>query len=109
MDYRALAPLQELDAEGLHRTVHAEGISMCGIAPAVAGVAAARILGARSGRLVAYSNSGEHTGDFVISDAVATFNYLFLGGAPPPLPGPSMCGTDASSDDLTFEAYALCL
>ncbi|MCZ6795736.1 MAG: hypothetical protein O7J95_19185 [Planctomycetota bacterium] len=49
------------------------------------------------------------TGDIDISDAVATFNYLFLGGAPPPLPGPSMCGTDASSDDLTCEAYALCL
>jgi AmmeMemoRadiSam system protein B len=37
---------------------------MCGIAPAVVGVAAARSLGADSGDLVAYANSGDVTGDF---------------------------------------------
>jgi AmmeMemoRadiSam system protein B len=63
-DQRALAPLERLDAEDLHRTVHAEGISMCGIAPAVAGVAAARRLGARKGRVLAYANSGETSGDY---------------------------------------------
>ena len=38
-------------------------VGMCGIAPAVAGIAAARGLGATRGRLVSYANSGEVTGD----------------------------------------------
>jgi hypothetical protein len=63
-DRRALDRMLALDPEGLHRTVLEEDISMCGIAPATAGLQAARLLGARSARLVAYSNSGEATGDF---------------------------------------------
>ncbi len=63
-DRRALDRLLALDPEGLHRIVLDEDISMCGIAPATAGLQAARLLGARSARLVAYSNSGETTGDF---------------------------------------------
>jgi AmmeMemoRadiSam system protein B len=63
-DRLALEPLQRLDVEELHRTVHGRGITMCGIAPAVAGIAAARTLGARSGRLVAYANSGDTSGDY---------------------------------------------
>ena len=75
-DQRALAPLERLDAEDLHRTVHAEGISMCGIAPAVAGVAAARRLGAQTGRVVSYANSGETSGDYdqVVGYAVMVFS-----------------------------------
>lgn len=64
LDEAALAPLQQLDAEKLHHTVHGLNISMCGIAPAVVGVAAARSLGADSGQLIAYANSGDVTGDF---------------------------------------------
>jgi AmmeMemoRadiSam system protein B len=75
LDQRALDPLQRLDAEELHATVHGQGISMCGIAPAVAGVAAARSLGAREGKLIAYTNSGDTTGDY--GEVVAYAGVVF--------------------------------
>jgi MEMO1 family protein len=37
---------------------------MCGIAPATAGLAAARALGSTRGTLIAYASSGDVTGDF---------------------------------------------
>jgi hypothetical protein len=64
LDRRALERVLAIDPQGLHRVVLSEDISMCGIAPAVAGLEAARRLGAASARLVAYSNSGERSGDF---------------------------------------------
>lgn len=63
-DRRALAPLLALDPAGLHREVTVGDISMCGMAPVVAGLEAAIALGASEGRLVAYGNSGERTGDY---------------------------------------------
>jgi hypothetical protein len=62
-DGKAIERMERLDPEGLHRVVIEEEISMCGIAPAVAGLEAARRLGAVKGRLIAYGNSGERTGD----------------------------------------------
>jgi MEMO1 family protein len=62
-DHKAIERLVALDPEGLHRVVLGEDISMCGVAPAVAGLEAARRLGARQSRLVAYGHSGETTGD----------------------------------------------
>lgn len=64
LDQKALEPLRRLDAAGLHAAVHEGNISMCGVAPAVAGIAAARKLGATSGKLIAYTNSGDTTGDY---------------------------------------------
>jgi AmmeMemoRadiSam system protein B len=64
LDRQALDRLLAVDPEGLHRVVRQEGITMCGVAPAVAGLEAARRLGAASAQLVAYGNSGERTGDF---------------------------------------------
>ena len=64
LDRRALAPILALDPEGLLREVTAASISMCGVAPVVAGLEAARALGAREARLVAYGNSGQRSGDF---------------------------------------------
>ena len=74
-DMRAIARLEALDPEGLHRTVLGEGISMCGIAPAVAGLAAARSLGASGGKLVQYATSGAVTGelDQVVGSAGLVF------------------------------------
>jgi hypothetical protein len=63
-DRKAIDRILAVDPEGLHRVVQQEGISMCGVAPAVAGLEAARRLGARSGRLVAYGNSGDSSGDY---------------------------------------------
>ena len=62
-DHKAIERVVALDPEGLHRVVLKEDISMCGVAPAVAGLAAARSLGAARARLVAYGHSGETTGD----------------------------------------------
>ena len=69
-DHEALAPVLAIDPEGLHRVVMSRDISMCGVAPAVAGLEAARRLGASAARLVAYGNSGERSGDF---DAVVGY------------------------------------
>lgn len=62
-DDKAIGRVVALDPEGLHRVVLKEDISMCGVAPTVAGLEAARRLGATAARLVAYGHSGETTGD----------------------------------------------
>ena len=62
-DRMALETMERLDAESLHRRVREERISMCGFAPAVAGLVAARELGARSGKVARYAHSGDVTGD----------------------------------------------
>jgi len=63
-DRKALERVLAIDPEGLHRVVLRDDISMCGMAPAVAGIEAARRLGATAARLIAYGNSGERSGDF---------------------------------------------
>jgi hypothetical protein len=40
-----------------------------------------------------------------ISDVIYILNYLFLGGAPPPDPGPNVCGTDPTIDLLGCRTY----
>ena len=62
-DRKAIDRVLAVDPEGLHRVVLEEEISMCGVAPAVAGLEAARRLGAGAGRLIAYGHSGEINGD----------------------------------------------
>jgi MEMO1 family protein len=63
-DRKAIDRLLALDPEGLHRVVLADRISMCGVAPAVAGLEAARQLGAGEARLIAYATSGDRSGDY---------------------------------------------
>ncbi|RMF73781.1 MAG: AmmeMemoRadiSam system protein B, partial [Acidobacteria bacterium] len=62
-DRLALERLEAVDPEGLHRVVLSRGISMCGVAPAVAALEALRRMGARRGEVVCYTNSGAVTGD----------------------------------------------
>jgi hypothetical protein len=62
-DRKALDRIGALDPAGLHRVVQEEEISMCGMAPAVAGLEAARLLGSSTARVVAYGHSGQRTGD----------------------------------------------
>ena len=38
-------------------------------------------------------------GDFDISDPIHTLGWLFAGGSEPPLPGPFLCGGDATAED----------
>ncbi|MEW5764495.1 MAG: AmmeMemoRadiSam system protein B [Acidobacteriota bacterium] len=62
-DDLALDAVRSIDAEGLHRAVLAHDISMCGFAPAVAALTAARLLGANAADVVDYTHSGMVTGD----------------------------------------------
>ena len=69
-DRLALSRIEALDAEGLYETVYRERISMCGVAPVVTMLFAAKELGAKSARLLLYRTSGEVTGDY---DAVVGY------------------------------------
>jgi AmmeMemoRadiSam system protein B len=62
-DKLALAPLLVRDPQALHETVLRENISMCGLGPAVAMLAAVNDLGANSADLVKYATSADVSGD----------------------------------------------
>jgi AmmeMemoRadiSam system protein B len=63
LDFKAIDRMLQLDAEGLYRTVRDNRISMCGVAPAVIMLSAAREAGAAKAELVCYAHSGDVTGD----------------------------------------------
>jgi MEMO1 family protein len=62
-DQLAISRIGELDSWGLWQTVRKHGISMCGYAPTVAAIEAARALGCRKGVLLGHSHSGQITGE----------------------------------------------
>jgi AmmeMemoRadiSam system protein B len=62
-DCLALEKVLALDPGGLYAVVQEYGISMCGVLPTVVMLQAARALGAVNAELIAYSNSGDVTGD----------------------------------------------
>jgi hypothetical protein len=74
-DDLAIEQVVALNAEGLHRVVIERDIGMCGFAPAVVALVACRDMGARQGRLVRYSHSGEVTGD---SDRVVSYAGMLI-------------------------------
>lgn len=63
-DQRAIEAILAMDEEALLQRVIGERISMCGYAPAVAMLAAAKTIGAGSAELVRYQTSGDASGDF---------------------------------------------
>ena len=63
-DHLAIDRILAVDPTGLYRTVLEKDASMCGFAPAVVLLTACRDLGASSGRLIRYANSGDVSGDF---------------------------------------------
>ena len=63
-DSAAIEAILELDADKLVKRVAELDISMCGYAPAVIMITAAKELGAKSGRLVKYATSGDASGDY---------------------------------------------
>jgi MEMO1 family protein len=63
-DSLAIDRILAIDPAGLYTAVVRNNISMCGFAPAVAALIACRDLGASSGRLIRYTNSGEASGDY---------------------------------------------
>ncbi|MBC7363450.1 MAG: AmmeMemoRadiSam system protein B [Candidatus Aminicenantes bacterium] len=64
LDFKAISFIQKLDARGLFEVVVTYGISMCGFQPTTALLVAARLLGAREGKLIRYQTSGDRTGDY---------------------------------------------
>jgi MEMO1 family protein len=62
-DSKAIEEILELDAAGLHDVVRRENITMCGFAPTLAMIAAARKLGATKAELVKYATSADTSGD----------------------------------------------
>jgi len=62
-DFLALERVLALDPEGLYDVVQENRISMCGVLPTVVMLQAAIALGAHNAELIAYSNSGDVTGD----------------------------------------------
>ena len=64
-DQAAIEAILGLDEDELMKRVRDMDISMCGYAPAVALVSAARELGAKRAELVTYRTSGDVSGDYV--------------------------------------------
>lgn len=63
-DKAAIEAILRLDTDELLEKIYELGISMCGCMPAVAAILSAKMLGARSARLVSYQTSGDVTGDY---------------------------------------------
>jgi AmmeMemoRadiSam system protein B len=63
-DMMAIEAIVQLDARKLLRVVREQRITMCGPAPVAAAITAAKLLGAREGRLVSYTTSYDTTGDY---------------------------------------------
>ena len=62
-DQLAFEAIRKLDGRALYDTVHQNRLSMCGYLPTTILLLAARRLGAQQADLVAYTHSGEVTGD----------------------------------------------
>ena len=63
-DTQAIEAILALDEDELLKRVEEFNISMCGYAPAVSLIAAAKELGAKGAELVKYQTSGDTTGDY---------------------------------------------
>jgi AmmeMemoRadiSam system protein B len=63
-DKEAISAILELDEQKLTRNVRRFGITMCGYAPVVIMLRAAKALGARQAKLVKYQTSGDISGDY---------------------------------------------
>jgi hypothetical protein len=74
-DNEAIKAILELNEDKLMERIRSLGISMCGYAPAVAMIAAAKELGAKNAKLIKYQTSGEVTGD---TDSVVGYAGLII-------------------------------
>ncbi len=71
-----ISAMERLATDELYYKALQYDISMCGFIPAVVGIEAAKVLGARRGMVIDYSNSGETTGDF--TKVVAYLGMVFV-------------------------------
>jgi len=63
-DKQAIEAIRELDEDKLWERINHFNISMCGYAPVIAMISAAKELGAKKSELVAYQTSAESSGDY---------------------------------------------
>lgn len=63
-DQKAIDKMVALDEDGLYQVVNKYQISMCGYAPTISMLTAAKQLGAQKGHLIRYMTSGETSGDY---------------------------------------------
>ncbi len=75
-DFLAIEKMEELDVDGFYRTIREYSISMCGFAPATITMTAVKMAGAKKGKLVKYTNSGDVLGDY--SSVVAYAGMVFV-------------------------------
>lgn len=74
-DKEAIDAVSGLDEDRLMLKIRKLGISMCGYAPAVTMLCAAKLLGAKQGKLIKYQTSGDVTGDY---DAVVGYAGMVI-------------------------------
>jgi AmmeMemoRadiSam system protein B len=77
-DTQAIGAILNLDEDELLKRVAELNITMCGYAPAVSLIAAAKELGASGAELIKYQTSGDVTGDF--SSVVGYAGIIIKGG-----------------------------
>ncbi|MBA7559861.1 hypothetical protein ES708_01478 [subsurface metagenome] len=79
-DTQAIEAILDLDEDELLKRVEELNISMCGYAPAVSLISAAKELGASGAELVKYQTSGDTTGDY---SAVVGYAGIIIKGMSP--------------------------
>lgn len=79
-DNKAIEAILALDEDELLRRIKGLDITMCGYAPAVALISAAKELGTRGAELVKYQTSGDATGDY--SSVVGYAGIIFSAMSP---------------------------
>ncbi|MFQ6068573.1 MAG: AmmeMemoRadiSam system protein B [Candidatus Bathyarchaeia archaeon] len=74
-DEKALSALEKLDEKEFYSIIESHHITACGYGPVVALVTAAKLLGAKKGKILCYKTSGDVTGDYsaVVGYASAAF------------------------------------
>jgi len=75
VDGEVIKALEKLDPDLMYHTVEQLNVSMCGVFPAYVMLNAVKEMGAVSGKVIEYTNSGELTGDF--SEVVAYLGMIF--------------------------------
>lgn len=74
-DTEAINAILELNEDKLLERIQRLNISMCGYAPVIAMLSAAKLLGAKQAKLIKYQTSGEVTGD---TDAVVGYAGIII-------------------------------
>ena len=75
-DFILISAMERLATDELYYKRVQYNVSMCGFIPAVVGIEASKVLGAKAGRLIDYTHSGEVNGDY--DRVVAYAGMIFL-------------------------------